>query len=73
LSYSAYLWQTFFLHERNQTWSGKFPFSVLYIWIAAWASYKLVEQPALRLRGQLMRRAPARSPELSRDKEIAAV
>ena len=24
ISYSAYIWQTFFLHEGNKTWSGKF-------------------------------------------------
>lgn len=56
LSYSAYLWQTFFLHDGNKTWSGKFPFSVLYIWIAAWLSYKFVEMPALHLRDKVMRR-----------------
>jgi peptidoglycan/LPS O-acetylase OafA/YrhL len=55
LSYSAYLWQTFFLHQENTTWSGKFPFSIAYIWIAAWASYTFVEQPCLRLRDRLMR------------------
>ena len=55
LSYSAYLWQTFFLHQSNTTWSGRFPFSIAYIWIAAWASYTFVEQPCLRLRDRLMR------------------
>ena len=65
MSYSAYIWQTFFLHDSNKTWSGKFPFSVLYIWIAAWASYNLVEQPALRLRNKLMRRA--KIPEIVRE------
>jgi peptidoglycan/LPS O-acetylase OafA/YrhL len=71
LSYSAYLWQTFFLHEENRTWVGKFPFSLLYIWMAAWASFKLVEQPFLQLRGLLMRRpsAPAPSLKLSREEE----
>jgi peptidoglycan/LPS O-acetylase OafA/YrhL len=65
LSYSAYLWQTFFLHSGNDTWAGKFPFSLLYIWIAAWTSYKLIEQPSLRLRDLCMRSQAVRVPELS--------
>lgn len=73
MSYSAYLWQTFFLHDANKTWSGKFPFSVLYIWIAAWASYNLVEKPALRLRDRLLRRNSTRRPKPSIEKEPATV
>jgi peptidoglycan/LPS O-acetylase OafA/YrhL len=73
MSYSAYLWQTFFLHEGNNTWAGQFPFSLLYIWIAAWASYNLVEKSALRLRDRLMQRRPARHLEPSIEKEPAAV
>jgi peptidoglycan/LPS O-acetylase OafA/YrhL len=76
LSYSAYLWQTFFLHEGNKTWAGRFPFSLLYIWMSAWISFKLVEQPFLQLRDLLMRRkpVPVTGPKLNRKKEeIAAV
>lgn len=71
LSYSAYLWQTFFLHEGNKTASGKFPFSVLYIWIAAWLSYKFVEMPALQLRDKLMRRKKAPSLDPIPEKTVA--
>lgn len=72
LSYSAYLWQTFFLHAGNDTWAGKFPFSVLYIWIVAWASYKLIEQPSLRLRDLIMRHRAVRIPELTAREEGTA-
>jgi peptidoglycan/LPS O-acetylase OafA/YrhL len=64
LSYSAYIWQTFFLHENNRTWSGRFPFSLVYIWMAAWISYKLVELPALALRERVMRRPKTAGPDL---------
>lgn len=76
LSYSAYLWQTFFLHEDNKTWSGRFPFSLLYIWMAAWISYNLVELPSLQLRDKLMRRtkvSSCREEVLIEKPEIAPV
>ena len=60
----------------QSTWAGRFPFSLLYIWMSAWISFKLVEQPFLQLRDLLMRRkpAPVTGPELTRKKEeIAAV
>ncbi len=76
LSYSAYLWQTFFLHESNRTWSGRIPYSLLYIGIAAWVSYKLVELPSLGLRDKLMRRQSMKDLSrkvLAEKREIAAV
>jgi peptidoglycan/LPS O-acetylase OafA/YrhL len=72
LSYSAYIWQTFFLHGDNKTWTGRFPFSLLYIWVAAWISYNLVELPALQLRDKLMRRKPVTRKEAIAEKPEAA-
>ena len=73
ISYSAYIWQTFFLHEGNKTWSGKFPFSLVYVWIAAWVSYRFIETPALQLRDKLLRRNPTHLSQPSREKEPVTV
>jgi peptidoglycan/LPS O-acetylase OafA/YrhL len=61
LSYSMYLWQTFFLHEGNATVFGSslrlvgtFPLNWLAILVVAELSYHLVEQPSLRLRNRLI-------------------
>jgi len=62
LSYSIYLWQTLFLHHNNERifafapFLGRFPTNWLCIFLVAFASYNLVEQPALRLRDLLMRK-----------------
>jgi peptidoglycan/LPS O-acetylase OafA/YrhL len=37
------------------------PWAVLWIWIAAWLSYTLVEQPTLRLRKRIEERRKART------------
>jgi len=50
LSYSAYIWQTFFLHAANPTWANSMPWGILFIWIAAVLSFNLIERPALILR-----------------------
>jgi peptidoglycan/LPS O-acetylase OafA/YrhL len=74
MSYSAYIWQTFFLHENNRSWAGRFPFSLIYIWMAAWISYKLIELPALQIREKLMRPKPVtRKEALAEKPEIAPV
>jgi peptidoglycan/LPS O-acetylase OafA/YrhL len=65
LSYSIYLWQTFFLHEGSvkvfggERWFNTFPGNWAVILTIAVASFYLVEQPSLRLRSRVMRR---RSP-----------
>ncbi len=63
LSYSIYIWQTFFLHHQNVSVFGQslrlltiFPFSWLAILITAELSYHLVEKPSLRLRSYLISR-----------------
>ena len=67
LSYSIYLWQTFFLHERNlevfggHYWINTFPGNWLAILVCAVISYYAVEQPALRLRDRWVRRHDARN------------
>jgi peptidoglycan/LPS O-acetylase OafA/YrhL len=61
LSYSLYIWQTFFLHHRNievfgrNGWWNTFPTSWLCILAVAIFSYYVVEQPALRLRDVCLR------------------
>ena len=62
LSYSLYIWQTFFLHHLNievlgrNGWWSTFPASWLCILAAAVCSYYLIEQPALRLRDVCLRK-----------------
>lgn len=61
LSYSLYLWQTFFLHHDNitvlgrATWWSTLPGAWLAIAACGIASYYLIEQPALRLRARVLR------------------
>jgi peptidoglycan/LPS O-acetylase OafA/YrhL len=62
LSYSLYIWQTFFLHHLNievfghNGWWNTFPTSWLCILATAVFSYYCVERPALRLRDVCLRR-----------------
>jgi peptidoglycan/LPS O-acetylase OafA/YrhL len=62
LSYSLYIWQTFFLHRLNvqvfgrNGWWDVFPASWICILIVATASFYCIEQPALRLRDLFLRR-----------------
>lgn len=61
LSYSLYIWQTFFLHHLNvevfghNGWWNTFPTSWLCILAVAVLSYYCIEQPALRLRDVFLR------------------
>lgn len=56
LSYSIYIWQTFFLHEKSITVFGgstvfnRWPTNIFFILVAAEFSYHIIEQPLLRLR-----------------------
>ena len=56
LSYSAYLWQTFFTNKENTSFLGVMPWALISIWICAWLSYHFVELPALRMRKKLFER-----------------
>jgi peptidoglycan/LPS O-acetylase OafA/YrhL len=62
LSYSLYIWQTFFTHHLNvevfgrDFWWLNFPTSWLLILAAATLSYYAIERPALRLRDLCLRR-----------------
>jgi peptidoglycan/LPS O-acetylase OafA/YrhL len=65
ISYSLYLWQQLFLTELLRSSLGKFPTNFMAAFIAAELSWKLVEQPALRLRRQFERAKFSRpEPEL---------
>ena len=56
LSYSIYIWQTYFLHEKNTLFFAKFPSSLLCIVLLAELSYWAVERPCMGVRGRLERR-----------------
>ena len=62
LSYSLYIWQTFFTHHLNvevfghDAWYLNFPASWLCILAVAAVSYYVIERPALRLRDVFLRR-----------------
>jgi peptidoglycan/LPS O-acetylase OafA/YrhL len=59
LSYSAYLWQTFFIHVDNTSVLSRMPYALIWIWVAAWLSYRIVERPALRMRDRVLERKKA--------------
>jgi peptidoglycan/LPS O-acetylase OafA/YrhL len=65
LSYSLYLWQQPFLdRDSGRIWSA-FPLNLVLAFVLAFASYKLVEQPFLRLKERFSfeaRPKPAPSP-----------
>jgi peptidoglycan/LPS O-acetylase OafA/YrhL len=67
VSYSAYLWQTAFIHELNPTFLARWPWLLMYIWGAAALSHLVVERPALACRRRIERwRRSRRSFELTR-------
>lgn len=53
LSYSVYLWQQFFADPSRTGWLYGFPMNVAAIFLAAVASYTLIESPFLRLKQRL--------------------
>ncbi|GAB3787934.1 acyltransferase [Dyella agri] len=53
LSYSLYLWQMPFLDHRSNAWMNAFPQNLMLVFLAALASYFLVERPFVRLRRRL--------------------
>jgi len=62
LSYSLYIWQTFFLHHDNvavfarEGWFNIAPGAWVCLLAVAALSYYGLEQPALRVRDQVLRR-----------------
>lgn len=61
ISYSLYLWNQWFLTPLNHTVTGMFPLNALCVWAAAECSYRLVEQPFLRLRSRIADRQAAKT------------
>ena len=53
LSYSLYLWQQPFLNKQSSSWETAFPQNLVFVVIAAMASYLLLEKPLLKLRHRL--------------------
>jgi peptidoglycan/LPS O-acetylase OafA/YrhL len=53
LSYSLYLWQQPFLNRRSDLLIAAFPVNIALAIVAAMLSYRLVEQPALRVRQRM--------------------
>ena len=74
LSYSIYLWQQPFFNRENPSWFTRFPINLIGALAAAWLSYKLVEQPFLRLRRHFAPPATGRptSPALAIPSRIPA-
>ncbi|MEO7327453.1 MAG: hypothetical protein ABI193_02665, partial [Minicystis sp.] len=58
LSYSIYLWQQLFLDRKSTAIVCAFPLNLLLAGLCAYASYRLVEQPVLRLRSRMGRETP---------------
>jgi peptidoglycan/LPS O-acetylase OafA/YrhL len=58
ISYSVYLWQQIFLNEKNLSWTGILPISLICTLAAAEFSFFCIERPALRLRERFLTRAP---------------
>ena len=54
-SYSLYLWQQIFLNRTAESWWTAFPANLLLAVVAAMASYSLIEQPFLAMRGRVSR------------------
>lgn len=50
ISYSLYLWQQLFLTDMLRSRLGNFPVNLIAAFLAAELSWRLVEQPAMRLR-----------------------
>lgn len=55
VSYSLYLWQQLFLDYQSKAWMDAFPQNLVFAFLAALASYFLIERPLLRLRRRLQR------------------
>jgi peptidoglycan/LPS O-acetylase OafA/YrhL len=55
ISYSIYLWQQLFMDRTLATGLFAFPLNILWILVAAMASYLLVERPLMALRGRFRR------------------
>ncbi|HVX05048.1 MAG TPA: acyltransferase [Rhodanobacteraceae bacterium] len=53
VSYSLYLWQQLFLDYQSRAWMDAFPQNLGFAFLAALASWFLVERPFLRLRKRL--------------------
>lgn len=50
LSYSLYLWQQLFLHNKSSLFIFKFPVNIICCVIVAILSYEIIEKPFLRLK-----------------------
>ncbi|HEX5353913.1 MAG TPA: acyltransferase [Rhodanobacteraceae bacterium] len=55
LSYSLYMWQQLFLDHQSRAWMNAFPQNLVFAFLAALASWFLIERPFVRLRGRLRR------------------
>ncbi|HEY0197585.1 MAG TPA: acyltransferase [Rhodanobacter sp.] len=53
LSYSLYLWQEIFLDRGSGRWLNAFPQNMVFAFLAALASYFLIERSCVHLRGRL--------------------
>jgi peptidoglycan/LPS O-acetylase OafA/YrhL len=63
LSYSLYLWQSPFINHHSVSWMTTFPQNLMFAFLAAVASWFLIERPFVGLRSKLRRGSglPART------------
>jgi peptidoglycan/LPS O-acetylase OafA/YrhL len=52
-SYSIYLWQQLFLRKGANSFCCGFPQNILFAFLAAFASYQLIEKPFVRLKDRV--------------------
>ncbi len=79
LSYSAYIWQTFFIYfdkfSNVPAWLCTWPMRLLLIWAAAYLSYFIVERPSLRARkaveASIRKRRIANASAQKREDQVA--
>lgn len=69
LSYSIYLWQQFFISERED-WINQAPQNVVFMLLAAMGSYHLIEKPFLRLKNRF---PPTPVPAVQQTELVASV
>lgn len=66
LSYSIYLWQQLFLDPYSAGWVCRWPVNLVFAFLAAAASYLLIEAPFLRLKDRLPAAGPSPRPQQAR-------
>jgi peptidoglycan/LPS O-acetylase OafA/YrhL len=70
LSYSLYLWQQPFLNRGSTSIYASFPINIILAFVAALASYYLVEKPFLRIKDRNRVTAKSRNHQKALDRAV---